>query len=238
MQTVPFETHEHLSRAAAALIVDAVRAQPDLLLCLATGQTPVRTYALLAEAHRQDPALFDRVRILKLDEWYGLPMTAPETGEVYLKQHVLDPLGISPDRYMGFQSDAPDAVAECARVAAWLEGEGPIDLCVLGMGTNGHLGFIEPGTDLSLHAHVATLAPTTRQHAMVAALSAPPTHGLTLGLANVMGAARVLLLVSGAGKQAALARLRKRRIQTQFPASLLWLHPDALCLFDQAAAGT
>lgn len=237
MHLISSEDHETMSRSAAGQIVDAVRQTPDLLLCLATGQTPVRTYALLAEHHRADPQLFSRVRILKLDEWYGLPMTAPQTGEVYLQHHVLGPLGIEPARYFGLRSDAEDAVAECARMDAVLAREGPIDLCVLGMGTNGHLGFIEPGTDLSLHTHVATLAPSSRQHTMVAALPDPPTHGLTLGLADVMASAEILLLVSGPAKQDALGRLLKRRIQTQFPASLLWLHPNATCFYDRAAAG-
>ncbi len=229
------ETYEALSQIAAARIVEAVRRKPDLLLCLATGQTPLRTYALLADYHREDPVLFSQVRILKLDEWLGLPPTAPETCEVYLKHHVLGPLGIRQERFFGFQSDAADGVMECARMDAIVKREGPIDLCILGVGTNGHLGFIEPGTDLSLHAHVATLEPSSRQHTMVQSMPEPPTHGLTLGLADVMTSGAVMLLVSGTTKQEALKRLLKRRIQTQFPASLLWLHPNVLCLYDQAA---
>src|SRR5690349_18677566 len=105
-----------MSRFAAEMIVEELRRKPDLLLCAASGSTPVRCYALLAEARRRDAQTFDRLRILKLDEWGGLPMDDPATCEAYLRRHLIEPLGIGEDRYVTFDSNAPDPRQECERV--------------------------------------------------------------------------------------------------------------------------
>jgi galactosamine-6-phosphate isomerase len=142
------EDHESSSRRAARLVAAALRRRPGLLLGLATGQTPTRAYAHLAAARARRPALFRHVRILKLDEWLGLPMDHPSTCETYLRENVLGPWGVAASRYRGFQSRPRSAAAECARLGRWLERHGPMDLCVLGLGENGHLLLNEPGTSL------------------------------------------------------------------------------------------
>src|SRR5438132_766182 len=96
---------EKASRAAADLIVSALRTKPDLLVCCATGASPTRTYELLADEHRRNSSLFQNIRILKLDEWGGLAMDDPGSCEAYLRKHVLGPLAISKDRYVGFESN-------------------------------------------------------------------------------------------------------------------------------------
>lgn len=230
MHVEAFPDEEALSRAAAALIVAAVRERPSLLLCAATGASPTRTYARLAEAARDEPGCFDRMRVLKLDEWGGLPMDDPGSCEAYLRAHLVGPLGISEDRYVAFRSDAPDPEAECRRVDAELRRQGPIDLCVLGLGRNGHLALNEPADALVPHAHVAALAPETQQHPMIRHVAQPPAYGFTLGMAGILGARRILVLVSGAHKREPLERMLTPRITTHVPASLLWLHGDVTVL--------
>ena len=159
-----YSTAEEMSRAAADFLIAELRRKPDLLLCTATGASPTRTYEMLAEERGRNAGLFQRLRILKLDEWGGLAMDDPGSCECYLQQHVLGPLGVSKDRYTGFQSQPNDPDAECARMRSWLGANGPIDVCLLGLGTNGHLAMNEPADVLDPFAHVAQLAQTTLAH--------------------------------------------------------------------------
>jgi len=146
--------YEALSEIAADLIAKRIHEKPPLLLCLATGSTPTRTYELLATRPK---SLFDQLRILKLDEWGGIPMSSPATCETYLRKILIDPLDLS-SRYVAFESQPTNPTAECSRIARWLKDNGPIDLCILGLGINGHLGFNEPAAALQPRAHLATLS--------------------------------------------------------------------------------
>jgi galactosamine-6-phosphate isomerase len=229
--------HEAMSRQAADWLVDRLRERPDALLCLATGATPTRTYAMLADRGCAEPKLFESARIIKLDEWGGLAMDDPASCEQHLRRSLIDPLGLH-ERYVGFNSQAADPEAEGERIAGWLEKNGPIDVCVLGLGVNGHIGFNEPGEFLQPHSHVAKLSASSMGHAMVASSKHRPTHGLTLGMADLLQARHVLLLVSGEGKRAALSRLLEGRIATDFPASIIALLPDVRVMCDRAACAT
>jgi galactosamine-6-phosphate isomerase len=234
LRTRVFDDHEAVSRHAADWLVNRLREQPDALLCLATGATPMRTYALLAERGRSEPSLFSRCRILKLDEWGGLPMTDPSTCDQHLRTSLVEPLGLE-GRYVAFESQPADPQAECARIADWLEQNGPIDTSVLGLGVNGHVGFTEPAEYLQPHAHVAELSAASLAHAMIANSPARPTYGLTLGLADLLQSQHVLLLVTGTSKRVPLERLLSGQITTQFPASVLQIHPHVQILCDAAA---
>lgn len=228
--------HEQMSRRAAARIAAAIRRKPALLLGVVTGATPTRTYEHLAARRAAEPALFARVRILKLDEWLGLSPRHPASCESYIRRHLLGPLGIGRSRYEGFRARPKDAAADARRVARWLARHGPIDLCVLGLGRNGHLLMNEPAPALPPGPHVARLAPSTRRHSMLAGLGTPPRRGLTMGLADILRSKEVLLLVSGRAKRAALARALEGTVTTRCPASFLWLHPNATVCCDRAAA--
>jgi galactosamine-6-phosphate isomerase len=227
---------EEMSLAAARLIVDFIRARPDALLSLATGSSPERLYAILAGEARRDPALFGRVRILKLDEWGGLDPDDPATCEVYLREKVLRPLGIPPERYFGFESRPRDPEAECRRAARWLDSAGPIDVNILGVGGNGHLGLNEPAASLEAEPHVAELTEESRAHPMLARARSPVRYGLTLGMAAILGSRRVVLLASGRGKAPALRLMLLEGITTAFPASFLRLHPALDVFCDREAA--
>ena len=230
------QDHEEMSVRAAKWLHGKVAEKPDLLLCAATGGTPTRTYELFAESWEGHRGAVRGLRVIKLDEWGGLPPGDPGTCEAYLRRHLLEPLGVSDDRHIGFRADAPDPQAECERVASALDEQGPVDVCVLGLGVNGHLGFNEPAAALQAHPHVARLSETTLAHPMVRHSRGAVTHGLTLGMGDILHAASVLLLVSGAHKRGPLRRLLTDPVSTEFPASFLWLHPDVTCVCDADAA--
>ncbi len=229
-------SYESMSRAAAGCMARDLERNPRLLVCLATGATPVRTYELLGSRARQQPGLFQKLRALKLDEWDGLPMNAPGTCETYLRHYVLGPWRVSQGRYTGFVTDQRQPQLECKRIHNWLARNGPIDLCILGLGRNGHLGLNEPGPALFPFAHRARLMEQTKTHSMLSDAAVKPGYGLTLGMAEILQARKILLLVSGASKRKALQRLLRGEVSTEFPASLLNLHPETLVLCDREAS--
>jgi galactosamine-6-phosphate isomerase len=236
MKVKIWANHEAMSRAAASCIAREFGRHPRQLVCLATGSTPARTYELLGCRARKSPALFDHLRVLKLDEWSGLPMSDPGSSETYLQQRVIRPWGVSQRRFVGFVTDPRRPKLECKRIQNWLARNGPIDLCVLGLGSNGHLGFNEPDNTLCPVAHRALLSEQTRAHPMLCHTTVKPDYGLTLGMAEILQARQILVLVSGAHKRKPLKRLLRGEISTQFPASLLCLHPQTMVLCDRDAA--
>lgn len=221
-----------MSREAARWLVRRLRAKPNALLCLATGGTPERIYELLA----REPAVLRRARLMKLDEWGGLARNDPATCEAYLQRVLIRPLE-GRQSLEGFHCRPRNPEAECRRVNAWLEANGPIDVCVLGLGVNGHLGFNEPAATLQPFAHVAKLSAASLKHGMLSSARERPAYGLTLGMANLLASHEILLVVSGAHKRAALRRLLAGDITPRFPATLLWLHPRVTLLCDAAAMG-
>jgi galactosamine-6-phosphate isomerase len=227
--------HEAMSQLAVAQIVAQLRTKPDSLLVLATGSTPHRAYQLLADQGRAEQGLCDQMRILKLDEWGGLAMDDPATCEAALRETLIHPLRMGPDRYRAWQSDPPDVNAECGRMARWLREHGPADLCVLGLGINGHLGFNEPNDHLHPHAHRTELSKESMRHSMLHQARTQPAFGLTLGMRDIMSSRNILLLVSGKSKRTQLRRLFQPEISPSFPASFLWLHPRVTVCCDEAS---
>ncbi|MFO0915362.1 MAG: 6-phosphogluconolactonase [Pirellulales bacterium] len=234
IQTLVYSDHESMSVRAAERIEQQLRYKPGSLLCLATGHTPMLSYDMLAARVLSEPELGREVRVVKLDEWGGLAMDDPASCEVFLQTSLILPLGWH-DRYLAFDGQASDFDNECARIARVLEAEGPIDLCVLGLGLNGHLGFNEPAAYLQPHAHVANLSHTSLTHTMLTQTATRPSCGLTLGIADLLQSRQILLLVSGAAKRPVVERLLSGRITTEFPASMLLTHPHATLMCDEAA---
>jgi galactosamine-6-phosphate isomerase len=228
--------YEAMSRQAARVIDQELRRRPDLLLGAATGSSPARTYELLGERCQQEPQLFSRLRVLKLDEWGGLPMDHPATCETHLRYQLIRPLRLAEDRYAGFRSQPTDPRGECARISDWLAGHGPIDVAVLGLGLNGHLALNEPAETLPALAHVAALTPESLQHSMLRSGPVRPSFGLTLGVGELLRSRKILLLVNGRHKRAQLERLLTPEISTRFPASFLWMHADVTVFCDREAA--
>jgi len=224
-----------MSEAAARWLLRSLELRSDTLLCLASGVSPRRAYGLFARRCAARPQLFRRLRVIKLDEWGGLAMDDPASCERHLQEAIVQPLRLG-RRYIGFRSDAPVPEDECSRIKGWLNRNGPIHACVLGLGINGHLGFNEPAPCLKPQAHVAVLSPESLRHGTLARGRTQPQYGLTLGMADLLAARRILLLVSGSRKAGPLDDLLRGVITPRFPASFLWLHPDVTILCDEAAA--
>src|SRR5208282_565568 len=138
------DSYEAMSRAAADFICRELKQQPNLLLCASAGATPRRTYELLATRRDREAKLFQRLRVLQIDEWGALPPGDPATCAADLRTKLLAPLGITPDRFTGLRTSAANPAAECGRITRWLAANGPIDICILGLGRNGHVAMNEP----------------------------------------------------------------------------------------------
>jgi len=237
MEITILDTYEDLSRHAAEVLFRQLEAKKDMLLCAATGNTPTGTYERLAEEYARRPQRFADLRVLKLDEWGGIPLDNPGTCESYLRSHVLTPLKIDPTRYISFESDPADPEEECRRVRARLADAGPVDCCILGIGVNGHIALNEPADWLQPCFHVAQLAPTTLNHTMVTAAGKSPIYGLTMGVGDILQSKMIILLISGPSKREITTRLLSQKgVTPGFPASFLLLHPNTICLVDRQAA--
>jgi|GEM_PF-119904 len=228
--------YEDGSRVAAEWLAEQHREKPDMLLCAATGNSPRRTYELWARAILEAGKSSNDLRILKLDEWGGLAMDDPATCEDHLQKLLIQPLKIRPENYTRFESNSRSPAEECRRIGAWINEHGPVDVCVLGLGINGHLGFNEPAHELNADCHVAHLTDESLSHAMLSVTSERPHHGLTLGMRDILASRSVLLLVFGTAKSAQFERLITGSISTRFPASFLTLHRRVICICDEMAA--
>ncbi len=229
MQIVKFDSPAALDNACAGFMADILQRQPQALFCPATGSSPTGAYQQLV-ARKND---FDAagIKIIKLDEWADLNMQHRGTCETYLQQHLLQPLGIATDNYIAFNSEATDAQNECARIQHYLNEHGPIDLCILGLGLNGHIAFNDPAEALQPGVHLSTLSEASLAHPMVQDAEASLSHGYTLGMADILQSKTLLLIVNGRHKHLIFQQLLKQEVSTQLPASFLWLHANAWCYY-------
>ena len=230
------DDYDSMSAKAASLVMSEVEKRKDLLLCAPAGGSPTGLYEMLARKAETDRAFFAELRVIKLDEWGGIPENDPGSADSYLREHLLDPLRIPPSRYVSFATDPSKPAEECERIRSELDRVGPIDVCILGLGMNGHLGLNEPGPFLTPYCHVARLSEESRRHAMVRFMTRTPRFGLTLGMHDILTSKHIVLPVTGAGKERAIAGLLSGDITSTLPASFLWLHDNVECLIDRTVA--
>jgi len=219
----------------AAVVTDAwverLSARPSLRMCLPTGSTPLPVYAEM----RSRQVSWAAAEVLLLDEWVGLPPSEPGGCDATLRRELLDRVDLPPDRYRPIHADAPDLSAECGAVDAWLDGG--LDLAILGVGVNGHLGMNEPGTPAENRTHLATLAASTIDSAAAYFGDRPrPAHGVTVGLTDLLAAREVWVLATGARKAEIVRESLHGEARPAVPASLLSGHPNCVWWLDEAAA--
>jgi len=231
------DTYGEMSQMAADIVLEDLKKNPRLLFCASAGGTPTGLYQALAMRHTRQPRLFSQMRVLQIDEWGGLPAGHPASCEADVRTKLLLPLEIPANRFTCFRSDAPDPVKECARISDWLKASGPIDICILGLGLNGHIAMNEPADALKPFVHVAKLSKRSQQHGMLTDLKSKPKFGFTLGMADILSSQKILLLVSGAHKCEMLENLLGSKVSTQLPASFLALHPNTIVVCDREAVG-
>jgi galactosamine-6-phosphate isomerase len=228
-------SYDELSLKAKNLVIGEIEKNKRLLLCTATGSSPTGMYRQLCTEFQANPGLFDQLRIIKLDEWGGVAMDQPGTCEMYLRQNLLQPLQIPESRYTGFNSNPKNPVLECQRIQDRLNAEGPIDLCILGIGLNGHLAFNEPASYLQPFCHVAELSEMTLQHAMASKMNFKPGYGFTLGMADILHSKMILILITGKEKREIVQKFLSKKVSSSVPASFLWIHPNVHCLVTKDA---
>ena len=229
-------TPEGAARAAgelaASLIERVVRARPDAVLGLATGSTPLTTWAALAE-RGLDLSL---VRGFALDEYVGLPPGHPESYRAVIQREVVEPLGLAPElvRVPGDDGDLPGAGE---RYEQAIEDAGGVDLQVLGIGTTGHIGFNEPGSSFASLTRVKTLTEQTRRDnaRFFGSLDEVPMHCVTQGLGTILRARHLVLLAFGEGKAEAIAGAVEGPVTASLPGSAIQLHRNVTVIVDEAA---
>lgn len=230
-----FSDFESMSATGFELIKQEVDKKPDLLFCVASGGSPSGTYAQMVAHKKLQPEFGEQLRVIKLDEWGGLEPNSPFTSELDVQQKFVQPMGITADRYWTIDPYTSDPEGACRTMEQVLEQEGPLDICILGIGVNGHIALNEPGDAHQLPYHVCELAPSTLANGMLKTLKQPPGFGMTIGLRGILQSKLILLFIAGSGKKEAFERLQDPLVTGQFPASFLWLHPNVQVLVDQRA---
>jgi glucosamine-6-phosphate deaminase len=224
-----------LGDAAAAEVTAALARLDRPVVALPTGATPRGLYERLVRRGRCEPLLLESARFFNLDEFVGLPASDPRSYASFLARHLFEPLAIPAERIRLLRGDASDLAAECRAYDRALAEAGGLDLAILGLGTNGHIAFNEPGEDWTLRTHVVSLADSTRraQRLLFAAEAEVPRRGITMGIATIRAAGAVLLLVMGEGKAAALGALRAGQPDPAWPVTSLLGHPRLTILADR-----
>lgn len=223
--------------AVAEALAGRIAAQPDLVLCLPTGSTPRPVYDRLPETLARTGTSLVATSVVLLDEYLGLPAGHPVRCDDQLQRQLLDRVPAPPATFVTFGVDGPDPAAACAAYDASIGALGGLDLVVLGLGTNGHVGMNEPGTSPDAPTRVIELAPSTMAAARAYGADPPPTLGVTLGLAGILAAREIWLLVSGERKAAILRDVLEGPVTSDVPASVLRGHPGLRIVADDAAAG-
>ncbi|MFF8454754.1 glucosamine-6-phosphate deaminase [Streptomyces albidoflavus] len=230
------------ARTGGELIADAIaallRRKPDALLGVATGSTPLPVYQALAAKVADGAVDASRARICQLDEYVGLPPGHPESYRSVVLREVVEPLGLPASSFMGPDGSAEDVQAACKAYDAALGVAGGVDLQLLGIGTDGHIGFNEPCSSLASRTRIKTLTEQTRRDnaRFFDSLDEVPHHVITQGIGTILDARHLVLLATGEGKAQAVADTVEGPVASVVPASALQLHPHATVVVDEAAA--
>lgn len=242
MRVVVCRDAEAMAGEAAALVRARVAAKPDLAMAVPAGRTPRRMYERLRALQAESPLDFSAMRVFSVDE---LCPPAPADGYFWRQvcQEFLAWAGVPRERCHPFRLDAPDLDAMCQAYEQTIVAAGGLDLVMLGLGPNAHLASNEPGASFASTSRVVPLLPETVRYIVTDGVNLALSNGavsnraVTLGLATILAAREVVVLVSGAGKREALRRMAEGPVTAETPASALRAHPRALVLADRAAAG-
>ena len=237
MKIYAAKDYTDLSRKAANIISAQVIMKPNAVLGLATGSTPVGAYNQLIEWYNKGDIDFSQTISVNLDEYEGLSGDHNQSYRYFMNHHLFNYINIKMENTNVPNGLAKDSKAECERYNNVIRNLGGIDLQLLGIGSNGHIGFNEPGTAFEKETHVVTLTEETRQSnaRFFSSIDEVPTHALTMGIKSIMSAKKVLLLATGQAKAQALYDSFFGPVTPGVPASILQLHNDCIIIADEAA---
>jgi glucosamine-6-phosphate deaminase len=230
------DSQEELARRAADAVCALARERPDAAIGLASGKTPLGLYAELARRVRDGEADLSGVAAFAVDELHGVRRNHPATNATYFREHLTQHLRLRAFHLLDSETQRPEK--ECERFSRLIEDAGGLDLAVLGIGQNGHLAFNEPGSPLDSRCRRVALDRSTREAyaPLFGSLDATPTFGLTLGLADLLAARRVLLLATGGDKAKVVALALEGPVTKAVPASALQRHKQLTVLLGREAA--
>lgn len=238
MEVVILNGSKHIAKLAADAVEDLLRRRPDAVLGLATGSSPLPVYDELAARHERDGLDFSRASGFALDEYVGLPPGHPESYREVVRREFTNRVNIRPENVHGPDGAAADIPAACRAYEEAIAAAGGVDLQILGVGTDGHIAFNEPGSSFASRTRIKSLIEQTRRDnaRFFSSLADVPHHVLTQGLGTIMDARHVILLATGAQKAQAVREFVEGPVAAICPASILQFHPHATVLLDEAAA--
>jgi glucosamine-6-phosphate deaminase len=234
-----FNTSEEMARAVARRVVDTLQEISELVLGLPAGRTPVGVYAELARLSAAGQTDFSRATAFALDEFVGIDHTHPASFHRFIREHLIDPVGLPRDRFHVLNGQATDLQAECDRYEAAIQRAGGIGLQLLGIGGNGHIGFNEPANELPARTHRVRLLEATRTASAAlfdGDVTRVPHDALTMGVGTILKAEMVILLAAGEAKAASVERMVRGPITPQVPASFLQAHRSVEIYLERGAA--
>ena len=238
MEIVVLPDPDSVARLSAALVADAVAGKDEPVLGLATGSSPLGTYRELRRLVESGALDLSRAAGFALDEYVGIPADHPQSYAAVIRGEVVEPLRMDPARVRVPDGRAADLEQACADYEAAIAAAGGVDVQILGVGANGHIGFNEPTSSFGSRTRIKTLAERTRHDnaRFFASADEVPTHCLTQGLATILAARRVVLVAQGAAKAHAIAQIVEGPVSARWPGSILQHHPAATVVVDEAAA--
>lgn len=234
MKTITKINYEEMSITAANFIFQLMKDNNKLTIILPTGSSPKRMYEYLIQLIKKENFDYSNITWIKLDEWVGLSTTHPSTCEYFLETFLFKPLDIDRNKIISYDADTKNPQQEIERVRKLLPTV--IDIAILGVGKNGHLGLNEPSLELVFEDHVTTLASSSKEHTMLANENVCLDQGMTLGMKTLLASKNIILLVTGQGKEEAMSKFNSQVITTLCPVTLLHLHSNCHVFIDQTYA--
>lgn len=237
MRVVKVANYEEMSQKAAECIIRQVKEKPDSVLGLATGGTVTGTYQLLAKDHQKNGTSYRQILTVNLDEYIGISPEHEQSYHFYMKKRLFDHVQIPPENTYLPDGQAEDLEEECKRYDERIESLGGIDLQLLGIGVNGHIGFNEPGTPFDSKTHIVELSESTRKAnaRFFNTLEEVPKKAITMGIETIMKSKKILLLASGLKKAPIIRKLFQEGITEEIPASVLKKHENVVLIADEEA---
>ena len=237
MRVIVCENYEEMSVRAAEMVSAQVLLKPKSVLGLATGSTPIGMYENLVQRYRAGELDFSEVTTFNLDEYYPILRSNPNSYFTYMHEHLFDHVNLKPENCHILNGETNDPEGECAAFDKAIEASGGIDLQLLGIGENGHIGFNEPDISLSAATHLTYLTESTvkANSRFFKTESDVPDRALTMGISTILKAKKIILLASGKKKHNAVTSLLTKDILTESPATMLKVHNDAVIICDKEA---
>ncbi len=231
------EDSQSMAKAAFKVVSDVLDTNSNAVLGMATGSSPVGLYQEMVKDYQTNRRSYNQIKTFNLDEYVGLPQIHSQSYYSFMRQHLFDHIDIQPQNIHIPNGKASDLYLECQSYEQKLS-DVHIDLQILGIGTNAHIGFNEPGTSFDSITHLVSLKEQTRQDnaRFFDSIDDVPTQAITMGIASIMKAGKILLIASSTSKALAIANMIQGPITESVPASILQRHPDVTIIIDKAAA--